>query len=63
MSALPSNDAEKESCDGLCSSCYDKGSCDDPRAQQKETVDRMTRIKHKIVLGSGKGGVGRALLQ
>jgi ATP-binding protein involved in chromosome partitioning len=60
MSALPSDDAEKESCGGLCSSCSDKGSCGDPRAQQKETVDRMTRIKHKIVVGSGKGGVGKS---
>ena len=60
MSALPSDDAEKESCDGLCSSCSDKGSYDDQRAQQKETVDRMTRIKHKIVVGSGKGGVGKS---
>ena len=57
---LPSNDADKESCDGLCSSCADNGSCDDPRARPKETVDRMTRIKHKIVVGSGKGGVGKS---
>jgi len=60
MSASPSNDTGNESCEGLCSSCADKGSCDDPRARQKETVDRMTRIKHKIVIGSGKGGVGKS---
>ena len=60
MIAPPSNEAGKESCEGLCSSCADKGSCDDPRARQKETVDRMTRIKHKIVIGSGKGGVGKS---
>ena len=60
MIAPPSNEAGKESCEGLCSSCADKVSCDDPRARQKETVDRMTRIKHKIVIGSGKGGVGKS---
>jgi ATP-binding protein involved in chromosome partitioning len=60
MSAPPSNEAGKKSCDGLCSSCADKGSCDDPRARQKETIDRMNRIKHKIVIGSGKGGVGKS---
>ena len=60
MSAPPSNDAGKESCEGLCSSCADKGSCDDPRAMQNGTEDRMTRIKHKIVIGSGKGGVGKS---
>ena len=59
MSASPSNKVGKESCDGLCSSCADKKSCDDPRALQNKT-DPMTRIKHKIVIGSGKGGVGKS---
>ncbi len=59
MSASPSNKAGKESCDGLCSSCADKKSCDDPRALQNKP-DPMTRIKHKIVIGSGKGGVGKS---
>jgi len=59
MNASPSNESGKESCDGSCSSCADKGSCDDPRAQQNEP-DRMTRIKHKIIIGSGKGGVGKS---
>jgi Mrp family chromosome partitioning ATPase len=60
MNASPSNESGKESCDGSCSSCADKGSCDDPRAQQSKTEDRMTRIKHKIAIGSGKGGVGKS---
>jgi ATP-binding protein involved in chromosome partitioning len=60
MSVPPSNDDGKESCDGLCVSCADKGSCDDSRARPKETVDRMARMKHKIVVGSGKGGVGKS---
>ena len=60
MSVPLSNDVGLESCDGLCSSCADQGSCDDPRALQNETEDRMTRIEHKIVIGSGKGGVGKS---
>ncbi len=59
MSASPSNKVGKESCDGLCTSCADKKSCDDPRALQNKP-DPMTRIKHKIVIGSGKGGVGKS---
>lgn len=59
MSAPQLNNAGNDSCDGLCSSCADKGSCDDPRARQNEP-DRMTRIKHKIIIGSGKGGVGKS---
>lgn len=60
MSVPPSQDSKNKGCDGLCSSCADKGSCDDPRAQEIETQDRMKRIKYKIVIGSGKGGVGKS---
>jgi ATP-binding protein involved in chromosome partitioning len=49
-----------EHCDGVCSSCQDKESCADPRALQEQTEDRMARIKHKIIIGSGKGGVGKS---
>ncbi|RQW78503.1 MAG: ATP-binding protein [Methanothrix sp.] len=54
--------AEKndEHCDGVCGSCQEKESCIDPRALQLETEDRMAKIKHKIVVGSGKGGVGKS---
>lgn len=51
---------DDESCDGACSSCQEKESCGDPRTLQSETADRMSRIKHKIVVGSGKGGVGKS---
>jgi len=47
-------------CDGSCGSCQEKESCTDPRALQLETEDRMAKIKHKIVVGSGKGGVGKS---
>ncbi|NYT02641.1 MAG: Mrp/NBP35 family ATP-binding protein [Methanosarcinales archaeon] len=46
-----------ESCDSLCDSCESRGTCSDPRA---EISDRMGRIKHKILIGSGKGGVGKS---
>ncbi len=49
-----------EHCDGICGSCREKESCTDPRALQLETKDRMAKIKHKIVVGSGKGGVGKS---
>ncbi len=49
----------KESCDGSCESCGERSTCADPRAQD-ETSIRMGRIKHKIVVGSGKGGVGKS---
>jgi ATP-binding protein involved in chromosome partitioning len=51
---------DPEHCDGVCSSCQGKDSCDDARALQLRAEDRMARIKHKIVIGSGKGGVGKS---
>jgi ATP-binding protein involved in chromosome partitioning len=51
------NDSE-ESCDGICDSCDKRDTCDDPRAN--EATKRLARIKHKILVGSGKGGVGKS---
>jgi ATP-binding protein involved in chromosome partitioning len=56
-SSNTSNEAEK-GCDGSCDSCDERGSCDDPRA--REATDRMARIRYKILVGSGKGGVGKS---
>ena len=56
-SSATSNEAEK-SCDGSCDSCDERGSCDDPRAS--EATGRMARIRYKILVGSGKGGVGKS---
>lgn len=49
---------QKENCD----SCAQKGSCEDQSNGQECTckVDRMSRIKHKIIIASGKGGVGKS---
>lgn len=45
-----------------CDSCAQKGSCKDKSAGKADTciVDRMARIKHKIIIASGKGGVGKS---
>jgi ATP-binding protein involved in chromosome partitioning len=56
-SSATSNEAEK-SCDGSCDSCDERNTCDDPGA--REVTDRMARIRYKIIVGSGKGGVGKS---
>jgi ATP-binding protein involved in chromosome partitioning len=47
-----------------CDSCSQKGSCKDKDAGKEGTciVDRMARIKHKIIIASGKGGVGKSTI-
>ncbi|MCX6678897.1 MAG: Mrp/NBP35 family ATP-binding protein [Methanothrix sp.] len=48
--------------DNNCDSCAQKGSCKDQKDGQECTckVDRMAKIKHKIIIASGKGGVGKS---
>ncbi len=46
-----------------CDTCAQKGSCKDQNNQNKEkecTLERMARVKHKIIIASGKGGVGKS---
>ncbi|MBN1235202.1 MAG: Mrp/NBP35 family ATP-binding protein [Methanotrichaceae archaeon] len=45
-----------------CDSCAQKGSCKDENNGQECThkVFRMSKIKHKIIIASGKGGVGKS---
>ena len=47
-----------------CDSCSQKGPCKDKDAGKEGTciVDRMDRIKHKIIIASGKGGVGKSTI-
>ncbi len=51
-------------CDSNCESCATKGTCTDPRNEMNEQLaavsQRMARIKHKIMVASGKGGVGKS---
>lgn len=53
------NSHSQDECGGLCDSCSQQRSCSDPRAQGL-TVKGIERIKHKILVGSGKGGVGKS---
>jgi ATP-binding protein involved in chromosome partitioning len=56
------NAAQK--CDGECDSCTSSDGCNDQRKQQYEQEKklklRLSKIKHKIAIISGKGGVGKS---
>jgi ATP-binding protein involved in chromosome partitioning len=51
-------------CDGECGSCSEADACSDPRKTQFEEQQKlrlkMNKIKHKIAIMSGKGGVGKS---
>jgi ATP-binding protein involved in chromosome partitioning len=53
-----------QECDGKCDSCSKADSCTDPRRerfQEQEVLKiKMNKIKHKIAVISGKGGVGKS---
>ncbi|HII06077.1 MAG TPA: Mrp/NBP35 family ATP-binding protein [Methanotrichaceae archaeon] len=53
-----------EECDSNCESCATKETCTDPRKEMNEQLAavslRMARVKHKIMVASGKGGVGKS---
>jgi len=51
--------SDEDSCDGSCGSCAERSTCEDPAARDDTSI-RLGRIKHKIVVGSGKGGVGKS---
>lgn len=42
--------------DQICDGCERRGACDEGGC----TVDRMARIRHKVIIASGKGGVGKS---
>ncbi len=43
-----------------CETCAQKGSCKDRKNEKACAEERMTSIKHKILIASGKGGVGKS---
>jgi ATP-binding protein involved in chromosome partitioning len=43
-----------------CDSCSRAGSCKEQNEENKCAIGRMTRIMHKIIIASGKGGVGKS---
>jgi ATP-binding protein involved in chromosome partitioning len=51
-------------CDGKCDACSKADSCTDPKREQfleQETLRiKMNKIRHKIAVISGKGGVGKS---
>lgn len=53
-----------EECDANCESCATKASCTDPRKEMDALAQavsaRMGRVKYKIMVASGKGGVGKS---
>lgn len=53
-----------EECDSNCESCATKGTCTDPRKEMADQLravsTRMGKVKHKIMVASGKGGVGKS---
>lgn len=54
-----------ENCDMNCKSCEQKESCDNPEKKTENNLDEklkenMFKIKHKILVLSNKGGVGKS---
>jgi len=53
-----------DKCDGKCDSCLKVNDCTDPRKekweQDQRLKQRISKIKHKIAVISGKGGVGKS---
>ena len=51
-------------CDGKCNSCSKVNECTDPQKEKWEQEQRLkqkiSKIKHKIAVISGKGGVGKS---
>lgn len=52
---------EKNSCSHDCAHCSVKhDSCSDPSERELKFIAQMANIKHKIIVLSGKGGVGKS---
>jgi ATP-binding protein involved in chromosome partitioning len=55
----------KTECEGECDSCEEPDNCDANRKriydEQKMLKTRMGKVKHKIAVISGKGGVGKSI--
>jgi ATP-binding protein involved in chromosome partitioning len=53
-------------CDGKCESCVKFSSCTDSRKriyeEERQLKIRMSAVKHKIAVISGKGGVGKSVV-
>jgi ATP-binding protein involved in chromosome partitioning len=53
-------------CDGQCESCREKDVCTDPKKERFQELQRLrlktSKIKRKIAIISGKGGVGKSTI-
>ena len=53
-----------DECDGKCGTCAESDACTDPRKdmemQAMKAAEKMDKIKYKIMVASGKGGVGKS---
>ncbi len=53
-----------DECNGKCDTCAESGSGTDPmkemEMQAMKAAEKMDKIKHKIMVASGKGGVGKS---
>ncbi|MHC1631637.1 MAG: Mrp/NBP35 family ATP-binding protein [Methanotrichaceae archaeon] len=51
-------------CDDKCETCAEKGTCTDPKKEMEKQIKlaskKMSKIKYKIIVASGKGGVGKS---
>ncbi len=43
-----------------CETCAQRGSCKDQQRPNECAAERMAKVKHKILIVSGKGGVGKS---
>ncbi len=48
--------------DNKCDACEKRGSCQDQSKENACAALRMARIKHKLIIASGKGGVGKSTI-
>jgi Mrp family chromosome partitioning ATPase len=44
----------------ICDACSQRNNCADKDRADSCAIERMSRIKHKIIIASGKGGVGKS---
>jgi ATP-binding protein involved in chromosome partitioning len=55
-----------EECDGKCEACSKAEACEDQKKEYYQELQmlklKMSKIKHKIAVISGKGGVGKSLV-
>jgi ATP-binding protein involved in chromosome partitioning len=64
MTKPPKQANTTEECDGACGSCPTSNECNDPKkenyTQEQRLKQKMDKVKHKIAVISGKGGVGKS---